>query len=364
MNTITKHVVLLILCLSLGNVYAQDSIPKQINSDKIEALKKEKVEIQNQEKGLLKAEVERINQRLDKGEITQEEANQLKKKAAQKHALNIENRLAIIDNKIALLERNEEWFYLGEDGSSFVFEIGKLEEADEYDRGVIYIGERADYKLKPTIYDKRTTSYLVFATGLNNAVIEGENFWDSPYHFGYSRFVELGYAWKTRVFKNSNALRLKYGFSFQWNKLNIRHNMYFTETNDVVELTEFPEDVRKSKFRVTNLVFPVHFEFGPSKKIERDTYFRYSTYKKFKIGIGGYAGFNLESKQKVKYRVDGDREKDKYKGYNVNELVYGLSGYLSFGSVGLYAKYDLSPIFKDQPMDQNNISLGIRFDLD
>ncbi|WP_053978447.1 hypothetical protein [Mangrovimonas xylaniphaga] len=364
MNTITKHVVLLILCLSLSNVYAQDTIPKANNSVKIEALKKEKTEIENQEKELLKAEVERINQRFDNGEITQEEADQLKKEAAQKHALNIENRLAIIDNKIALLERNEELWSSEDRSTTFVLELGKGEEADEYDRGVIYIGERADYKLKPTIYDKRTTGDLVFAIGFNNAIIEGESFGDSPYKFGGSGFVELGYAWKTRVFENSNALRLKYGFSFQWNKLDIKDNMYFTETNDIVMLTEFPEDVRKSKFRTTNLVFPVHFEFGPSKKIERDTYFRYSTYKKFKIGIGGYAGFNLESKQKVKYRVDGDREKDKYKGYNVNELVYGVSGYLSFGSIGLYAKYDLSPIFKDQPVDQNNISLGIRFDMD
>jgi hypothetical protein len=68
--------------------------------------------------------------------------------------------------------------------------------------------------------------------------------------------------------------------------------------------------------------------------------------------------------QKLKYKENGDKEKDKIKGYNTNNLVYGLSAYLSWGNVGLYAKYDLSPIFKDQAIDQNNISLGIRFDMD
>jgi len=37
---------------------------------------------------------------------------------------------------------------------------------------------------------------------------------------------------------------------------------------------------------------------------------------------------------------------------------------VSFGNVALYAKYDLSPLFKDQSINQNNISLGLRFDLD
>ena len=44
--------------------------------------------------------------------------------------------------------------------------------------------------------------------------------------------------------------------------------------------------------------------------------------------------------------------------------MYGISSYLAFGDVAVYAKYDLSPIFKDQSVDQNNISLGLRFDMD
>ena len=129
-------------------------------------------------------------------------------------------------------------------------------------------------------------------------------------------------------------------------------------------LEEFPTRLKKAKFRTTNLIFPVHLEFGPSKKIERETYFRYSTRNQFKVGLGAYGGFNIATLQKLKYELDGRDVKDKLKGgLNTTDLVYGLSGYIAFDDVALYVKYDLSPIFKDQSIDQNNISLGLRWDL-
>ncbi|WP_338731626.1 hypothetical protein [Mangrovimonas cancribranchiae] len=365
MNTITKLIVPLILCLSFTFVKAQDTLQSQKVDYKIEYLQESIKQVTSEEKALLKQEVEAINKRLENGEITQEKSDALKQQAAEKRALNIENRIAIIENKIALLERNEEIDFNDEESLKYVFKIGKNEDSDAYDRGVVYFGEEEDYKLKPRKYDRRTTSDLVFAIGFNNAIIEGESLNDSPYKLGGSGFVELGWAWKTRVFKNTNALRVKYGMSFQWNKLDIKDDKYLYENDEgIITLQEFPHQVRKSKFRTTNLVFPVHFEFGPSKKIEKEDYFRYSTYHKFKFGIGGYAGFNIGSLQKVKYKLDGNREKDKYKSYNTNNIVYGLSAYAGFGNVGIYAKYDLNPIFKDQAIDQNNISLGLRFDLD
>ena len=366
MNIITKLLVALVLCLVTSNMNAQDSIQKANRQSEIEKLIKSKETIISQEKEELKKEVEAINTRLDGKEITLKEADSLKQVAAENRALNIENRTAIVDNQISLLERNGVLNNTFSQGNRFVLEIGKNEDSDEFDRGSFYLGEREDYRLKPRKYDRRTTSDLVFAIGFNNAIIEGESLNDSPYKLGGSGFVELGWAWKTRVFKNSNAMRLKYGFSFQWNKLDIKGNRILAENNEgQIVLEEFPLNVRKSKFRTTNIVFPVHFEFGPSKKIEREDYFRYSTYHKFKFGIGGYGGFNISSIQKVKYYDENDKKKkDKYKDYNTNNFVYGLSAYAGFGNIGIYAKYDLSPIFNNQAIDQNNISLGLRFDLD
>ncbi len=358
MQIITKYLILIILSLSVQLISAQEGSNTSKKED-IENLENLKESIKKEERELLKAKIEAINRRLDTQEISKSEADSLKKEAAKKHALNIENRIAIIDNKIALLERNEDRsISRDDDDSTFRLSIGKGNEEGKS----FYFGRK---KHRVRRYDRRTSSDLVLAFGLNNAIVEGSNLDSSPYKIGGSRFFEIGWAWKTRVFNNSNFLRLKYGYSFQINGLKPKDNMYFVQQGDEIILEEFQYDLKKSKLSITNLVFPVHFEFGPSKRIDRDDYFRYSTHNKFKIGVGGYAGFNIGTRQKLKYTADGEKIKDKMKrNYNASSLVYGLSGYIAVDDVALYVKYDLSPIFEDQTIKQNNISVGIRFDMD
>lgn len=316
------------------------------SGNKIEVLKKQRENIIKQEKDELKAEVEAINERLDNEEISMQEADKLKEEAAKKHALNIENRLAILDNKIALLERNEE---------------SKVES----DKTFVFSWKDEDDKEDPNYEDKRTTSTLMVAAGFNNALLDGQSLNDSDFKIGGSRFFEIGWVWNTRVFEESNWLRLKYGVSFQFNGLKPTDNRFLVDNDGITELQEFEYDLNKSKFRMDNLVIPVHFEFGPSKKIDHDGDYTFSTYKKFKVGLGGYTGFSLGERQKLKYKEDGDRTKEKLKSdYNTNDFIYGLSAYVGWGNTSLYAKYDLNPIFEDPNPELNNVSLGIRFDLD
>ena len=350
-----KSIVILITALTLSLltcVYAQAQ-ETQAQSP-IEKLSGEKEKIIQEEKEALKTEVEFINTRVDKKEITKEEAEILKTEVAEKHALNIENRLAIIDNQIALQERNG---IAGETKDGFTISISTGKD----DNNVIYIGP----KNKKRKYDRRTTSGLNLAFGLNNVITEGESFNDSDFEIGGSRFFEIGWSWKTRVFEDSNWLRFKYGVAFQFNGLKPTGNRYYVVTGEQTELQPHPFNLDKSKFRMDNLVMPFHFEFGPSEKIEHEDYFRYKTDRKFRLGLGGYAGVNLGVRQKLKYNEDGDKTKDKLKGdYNSNNLIYGLSGYIGWGTTSVYAKYDLNPIFKNNPVDQRNISLGLRFDFE
>ena len=314
--------------------------------------------MQKEEREFLKNEVETINQRLDRGDISQEQAETLKQEAAQKRAPNIENRIAIIDNRIELLKRNAEGYTQDDTEDSHFIGISLGGEDDEF-RG-FRIRNRPKYRK----YDRRSYDVFVFAMGINNALIDGESLGDS-YQIMGSGFVELGWAWKTRVFENSNALRFQYGLSLQWNKLSPKGDQYFVQNGNVTTLEDFPSDLRRSKFRTTNLVVPIHFEFGPSRKIERETYFRYSLRRQFKLGIGGYAGVNIGTLQKLRYKEDGDRVKQKTRrNFNTSDFIYGLSGYVGIDNVSLYLKYDLNPLFKDQAFDQNNISMGVRFDLD
>lgn len=364
MNTITKHVVLLILCLITSTITAQEqqkdsiskgTIPYVESGLKIDRLEETKKTIANEERAFLKQEVETINQRLDKGEITNAEAEKLKKEAALRHAANIEDRIAIIDAKINLLKRNPGVEHIADDeNNSMSISIGS--------KG--FLIDLASDEKKPPKYDIRTTNKLLFAMGFNNAIGDGQDLSNTPYEIAGSGFVEMGWIWETRLAKNSNFARINYGFSFQWNKLNVKDDLYFTQDGNQTTLEEFPVGLKKSQLRVTNLVVPVHFEFGPSKLKEYNNRVRYFTYNKFKVGIGGYAGVRLATQRKLRYKDDGDSVKDKTRrDFNASDFVYGLSAYIGVGQVSLYAKYDLNPLFKDQLVDQHNVSLGLRFDL-
>ena len=357
MQTIIKYVVFIFLSFYVLIAKAQDTIQEPKKYSKIENLEALKEKIEKDEKENLKAEVEAINQRVDDKAITYEEAEILKEAAAKKRALNIQNRIAIVDNKISLLKRNDE------DYESYETEMSII--GISIDGNDNFSGIRIGGKKKVRKYDRRTSSNLVFATGLNNAIIEGVSFGKSPYYIGESSFTEIGYNLNTRLAKDSNFARIKYGFSFQWNKYDLKDNKFFVENGNETTLETFPLDLREAEIRLTNLVFPVHFEFGPSNKVEKDTYFRYNIQRKFKFGIGGYAGFNIGTQQKLRYKQDGDGVKEKIRrDYNATDVVYGVSTYVGLGNTSLYLKYDISETFKNQAVKQNNISLGLRFDFD
>lgn len=356
MRTFTTYLLLLALIFSTNQLLAQDD---ETIKYKIAQLEKKKLDVAEMEREALKMEVEIILQRLEKGEISKEEADELKKVAAEKHAQNIENKQAILQNTIELIERG------GVNNLNTANDQIEISFGGDDEQGDVLFGVKYNSgNQKKVIYDRRTYGDPVIAFGLNNAIIDGQSIGDSPYKIGGSRFFEVGWAWRTRVFKNSNALRFHYGVSFQFNGLKPKDNQYFVFEDGNTELQEFELDLDKSKFRMDNLVFPLHFEFGPSKRIEKEDRIRYSLRNKFRFGIGGYAGFNLNTMQKLKYENDGVNVKDKLKrDYNTADVVYGLSAYLGFDSVQLYAKYDMSPIFQNAAVEQRNISLGVRFDL-
>ncbi|MBE7639699.1 hypothetical protein GUB10_05065 [Salegentibacter sp. BLCTC] len=349
MKTIIFYVSFSLFSLGLQQVNAQEEAPKAVELSSEERAKeffeKEKAKIVTEEKEKLKNQIEIVNEQLENGIITQEAAEKKKKELAEKHAKNIENKIAILENEMELRDRNA-------DSSGSYIAFGSK-------------GKAVDININTKKYDKRTTSDLVVAAGFNNALEEGQSLNDSDFKLAGSRFFEIGWAWKTRVFKETNWLRFRYGLSFQFNGLKPTDNRIFVEDGDQTYLQEFSLDLDKSKFRMDNLVVPVHFEIGPSKRTETESRLHFSTYKMLKIGFGGYAGFNIGERQKLKFKEDGDKVKEKLKNnYNTNDLVYGVSAYLGWGGATLYGKYDLNPIFQDPNRELHNFSLGLRFDVD
>jgi len=348
--------------LLLHIVFSQQILAQEINEpiENNASLEQKKEAVILEEKEALKDEVIEINRRFNKDEISSEEAKKLKEEASEIHALNIENRVAILENEAALSARAQKVNVANDTIIEPNKDISHIEISvfDEEDPLVdINLGKQKKY-------DKRTHSNLLIAFGLNNAIIEGQSLDDSPYKIGKSKFFEIGWTFTTRVLQESNAVRFRYGFAFQFNGLNPTDNMYFVQDGELTYLEEFPGSLTKSKLRMDNLVFPIHFEFGPFKTIDKGDYIRYSTRKKFKFGIGSYFGFNLRTRQKLKYTENGSNKKEKItQSYNTSNLIYGLSSYIGFDDFSFYVKYDLNSIFNEPNRKENNISLGLRLDL-
>ncbi len=366
MKSVIKLALVASLAIFAQNVTAQDDTTSNEKAVKdkatqIDYLKEKRELLIKVEKESLKNRVMFLNEEVEKGTISKEEAEKRKLAYAEEVALNIQNETAIIDNQIALVERNGK---INNDvDSQILIGLG----SDDGDGKRIFGLTIEDGKVAETKeYDRRTYSELVIAFGLNNGIVESNNELGDDFSIGRSRFFELGYAWKTRVFENSGALHFKYGISLQSNKLFKKENERLTSQNDIVSFQEFPENLDKSQLRFTNLVVPVHFEFGGWKKEQEEDYVRYRLAKQFRMGVGGYVGLRLGTQQKLKYEIDGERIKTKEKqDFGGDHLVYGVSGYVRLsGDLSLYGKYDLSSAFQTENLGEvTNVSLGLRWDL-
>jgi hypothetical protein len=306
--------------------------------------------ITEEEKRALKAEVEALDKAVELGKMTKEEAATSKAKIAEERAKNIETKIA--EQEKALRELVN----------------GNVNEEKPND-SLNKISFSIDGRLKSKNFDKnksenKTTSQFVFAAGYNNLVTDNAVA-NSQFGYGRSGFYEWGITWNTRLSKNSNLIHLKYGVGFMYNQLHATDNRVFDDINNQTVLVDAGVETKANRtyFRNVYFVVPMHleFDFSKTKVVNDKKIFKSHTGARF--GIGGFVGVNTNSKQFIQYEQNGYRIREKQKGdFNVNDFTYGLSTYIGYKDASLYLKYDLNPIFKNNPVDQNNISLGIRFD--
>jgi len=343
MKNFTVYLVILVF-LFVSKVLGQETFESRAReiANKIEKITKE-------EKEALKQEIEAVNVQLSEGKITQEQADKRKKELAEARAVIIEEKVTLAQNELNDLVQQKV--------------DGKIKEQDS-DRKYSLVFHRNDkIRDRDSIYgEKRTTSQFVFATGLNNMMVDGK-LQDSNYSFMGSHFYEWGLTYNSRLLKTNNLLHAKYGLSLMYNNIRATDNRSFVVNGDQTNLEFNAIHLNESRFRNVYLVAPIHLEFDFSKPKFSDgkTYFR--THESFRFGIGGYAGINVKSKQILKFEQEDLKYKTTIKGdYNVNNFIYGLSSYIGYKAISLYLKYDLNPLFQDNLIEEKNISLGLRFD--
>ena len=361
MKNLTIYLVVF-LCLIFTKTQAQETFEARIKAIavKIENATKE-------EKAALKKEVEEVNVQLEQGTISKAQADEKKNNLAAIRAKNIETRVAEyqkqlnevvqekVDGKIAAATSTKDSIEIKGKNYKVTYEITDSTYID-------IKGMKRRYDIRRNRNEKRTTSQFVFAMGLNNLVTDGEVA-NSDFRYWGSHFYEWGITYNTRIAKENNLLHFKYGFSVVYNNLRPTENRWFVDNGTTTDLEVNPLHMGDSRLRNVNLVIPMHLEFDFSGKTIKNDKTYYNTHKSWRLGIGGFAGLNFKTKQVIEYDIDGYESRNVTKGsFNTNDFIYGLSTYVGYRSTSLYLKYDLNPLFKDNPVAQNNISLGVRFD--
>lgn len=348
---------------------AQDSLAN-IKQEKIEKLRST---IEKEEVAVLKTKIKNIDALLKADDITASESQELKKEASELAAKNIKDRQEMAQLSVDYADRNDIPFEDLDDlkmmsdsvkvGSvRIIREKNKKGKVKSVEISIATSDDDTEKEEKKPSAQDRTFSKLVFGLGFNNTFTEDQFLENPNYRFGGSRYFEIGWQWSTRVFKESNFLRFRYGLAFQFNGLKPEGNQYFVENGDQTELEDFTANLDKSKLRMDNLILPLHFELTNSRR--KDTELPNFTKPSFKVGLGGFVGLNLHNKQKLKYKTDGDHLKIKKRSdFNTNNFLYGLSAYIGWEGAQLYFQYNLNSVFKDNPVNENNFQIGLRFEI-
>ncbi|QTE23085.1 hypothetical protein [Polaribacter cellanae] len=324
------------------------------------------------QKDSLKMKVIEIDKKLKKGEITKSTADTLKKEIASYHAKQIEQKVGEQERLLQLLvqDKTNGKIVSASENDLSEDEVNTFTIGSKVFRFTVNEDETREKKRKKRKRNRglsnKTTSQFVFAMGVNNVLANNKisSLNNSEYKFWQSHFYELGFTWKTRLTKRPSQLYFKYGVSFLWNNLRLKNNQYHIKNGDVTEIKTFPENLLESRLRHVQMNFPMHIEWDLSKnKKYKDGYVHDRTNRSVRLGVGGFVGFKLGTRQYLEYKDNSGVEKTQvaYDNFNMNTVNYGLSAFLGYKSTSFYVKYDLNPLFKDT--ETRNISMGIRLDL-
>ena len=361
--------ILLLLCGTISQAQ-EKTFEREVSkiSKRIESIAKE-------QKDSLKIKVLAIDKRLEKGEITKSTSDALKKELAAYHARRIEKLVSEQEALLQLLVQNktngkiassddldkdyddEKTFTIG--NKTFIFKDNDADDDEKSDRR-----KKWDFHKK---WNRRTTSQFVFSMGVNNTLVDNNlSTLGDDYETWSSRFYELGFTWKTRFTKDPSHLYFKYGVSFLWNNLRLKDNQEHVKNGDVTNIeTRIDEMLTESRLRHVQMNFPMHLEWDFSKnKTYSDGRKRDVSHNSVRLGVGGFVGFKLGTRQYLEYEDSEGVEVEsvQYDNFNMNVFNYGLSSYIGYKDVSFYVKYDLNPLFKDT--ERRNISMGIRLDLE
>ncbi len=212
--------------------------------------------------------------------------------------------------------------------------------------------------------DVLTKTELFVAFGWNQALGD-DNGIGEDYRFWGSGIFDVGLEFNTRLKKDSDLFRLTYGLNFRTQSLRINGNRQFFTFDNVTNFDSLfgsGIDLDRSRFTQFSLVAPLHIEIGSRELNEYENGVkRYGGGNGFVVGLGGYLGYTTTSTQELRFEREGRNVTTTVTNdFEINNFNYGLSFYAGWDHLQLFALYGLNDMFKDSPLQQQQVSFGIR----
>lgn len=214
-----------------------------------------------------------------------------------------------------------------------------------------------------TLVKYRRTGGVYVSFGFANAAVDGA-FANSEFGYLRSNSLEWGLVFRTPFNRYNNKWGIRYGLGVKYNGLATTQNREFALNGNQTVTSTSGKDLKGNSavLRNTYINIPISLDFTTTTKTYNKANRRFIKKQGFNFGIGGYIGYNIGSQQHLRYENAANYKiYEEQKGdWNVNDFQYGLSAYAGLDWVKLVFNYDLNPVFKNNPVDQNYWSLGIR----
>ena len=212
--------------------------------------------------------------------------------------------------------------------------------------------------------------------GINNFLEDGESPSDNNEPYAVRGFGSWYIAFKsindTHI---GGALHLLWGPEVSWYNFKFEdESIRLTEGPDGVVFTPSTEtdvNFRKSKLTVANVGFSavplLRFGRKPHRSgswfnFDRDYLdIDWDDEGGFRVGVGGYISYRLDSYTKTVVRANNDKERDRDKdGFFIENFRYGVRFQAGYRGVDVFVNYDLNNFFvENRGPELNAFSFGV-----
>ncbi|MBS1952401.1 MAG: hypothetical protein OJF59_002018 [Cytophagales bacterium] len=216
-------------------------------------------------------------------------------------------------------------------------------------------------------YGRKTYNSFIIDIGTNNYVSNGS--FPSQNNSQYSVrpwgswYVGLNSIYRTRM---AGKFFLEWGYGVSWYNFKFSDGQtQLVKDNTGVQFISDPRGYTYNKSKLTatfvNVSLVPVIDFGGNKR--KPSFIDGRHAGGFRLGVGPYAGYLIDSYSKQVYKVDGDEKRERHHdNFYLNNIRYGLRAQIGFNDIDFFFNYDMNQLITDGKGPQlNAFSFGVSF---